>query len=160
MVCAFSGHRPEKLPWGNDEQDPRCTALKQRMAQELRLLCDGGCDHFLCGMARGTDLYYLEQLIKLRAEYPLTIEAVIPCPSQAERWHETHQRNYLRLLGACDKTTVLEERYSEGCMLRRNRYMVEHADVLMTVFDGSLGGTASTVRYAKARGVKLIPLWL
>ena len=28
MVCAFSGHRPQRLPWGNREQDPRCEALK------------------------------------------------------------------------------------------------------------------------------------
>lgn len=55
--------------------------------------------------------------------------------------------------------TVLEERYTDGCMLRRNRYMVEHADILMTVFDGSPGGTAATVRYAKSRGLRLITLW-
>lgn len=45
-------------------------------------------------------------------------------------------------------------------MLRRNRYMVEHADVLVTVFDGSPGGTAATVRYAEARGIRIVPLWL
>lgn len=160
MICAFSGHRPEKLPWGSDETDPRCIALKTRMEQELRKLCCRGCRHFLCGMARGCDLYYLEILAGLRSEYPLTLEAVIPCPSQAERWDETQQKNYLRLLGCCDKTTVLEERYSEGCMLRRNRYMIEHADILMTVYDGSPGGTAAAVRYAKARGVEIHPLWL
>ena len=44
-------------------------------------------------------------------------------------------------------------------MLRRNRYMVEHADLLMTVFDGSPGGTASTVAYARARGVKIVSIW-
>ena len=26
-VC-FSGHRPEKLPWGDNERDERCVALK------------------------------------------------------------------------------------------------------------------------------------
>ena len=39
LTCAFSGHRPEKLPWGEDESDPRCAALKIRLEQELRELC-------------------------------------------------------------------------------------------------------------------------
>ena len=159
QVCAFSWHRPEKLPWGGDESDPRCRALKIQMEKKLRELCAGGCLRYLCGMARGTDLYYLEILARLKEEYPLHIEAVIPCPSQSARWPEAQQRRYLRLLGACDRTTVLEEAYSDGCMLRRNRYMVEHADRLLTVFDGSPGGTAATIRYARSRGLKIIALW-
>ena len=27
-VCAFTGHRPNKLPWRYDETDSRCVALK------------------------------------------------------------------------------------------------------------------------------------
>jgi hypothetical protein len=37
--------------------------------------------------------------------------------------------------------------------------MVDHAEILMTVFDGSPGGTAATVRYAQAKGRKIMPLW-
>lgn len=158
-VCAFSGHRPEKLPWGSDEEDPRCRALKLQMEQALRTLCEGGCHRYLCGMARGTDLYYLEILSRLRQEYPLTIEAVIPCPSQSHRWDPAARRQYLRLLGLCDRMTVLEERYTDGCMLRRNRYMVEHADILMTVFDGSPGGTARHGAICQEPGLRLITLW-
>ena len=51
LTCAFSGHRPEKLPWGEDESDPRCAALKIRLEQELRKLCEAGCLRYLCGMA-------------------------------------------------------------------------------------------------------------
>ena len=159
LTCAFSGHRPEKLPWGEDESDPRCAALKIRLEQELRKLCEAGCLRYLCGMARGTDLYYLEALLKLRAAYPLTVEAVVPCPSQSDSWPREEQLRYLRALGACDRTTVLEEKYSDGCMLRRNRYMVEHANILLTVFDGSPGGTAATVRYARSRGLQIISIW-
>ena len=35
-VCAFSGHRPERLPWGSDESDPRCQALKIQLEEKLR----------------------------------------------------------------------------------------------------------------------------
>ena len=159
LTCAFSGHRPEKLPWREDESDPRCLALKIQMERQLRALCQEGFLRYLCGMARGTDLYYLEALKSLREEYPLTIEAVVPCPSQSSAWPREEQLRYLRGLDVCDRTIVLEERYSDGCMLRRNRYMVEHADILMTVFDGSPGGTAATVRSARSRGLRIVSLW-
>ena len=159
MTCAFSGHRPEKLPWGTDESDPHCVALKIIMERQLRKLCESGVDHFICGMARGTDQYFLELLVKLKKEYGFTVEAAIPCPSQPDSWPREDQKRYYRNLGHCDSVYMAQEAYSEGCMDRRNRYMVEHADILMTVFDGSPGGTASTVAYARARGVKIVPIW-
>lgn len=158
--CAFSGHRPEKLPWGSNELDPRCTALKIKMEQELRRLCETGTDRFLCGMARGTDLMFGELVIKLREAYPITLEGVLPCPGQEKRWPQEEQQRFATLLRKCDKVICLEQAYSEGCMLRRNRYMVDRADVLMTVWDGCYhSGTGSTVAYARQQGIELLPLW-
>ncbi len=159
LTCAFSGHRPEKLPWGRDETDEHCVALKILLEQQLRQLCREGYRHYLCGMARGTDMFYLEALLRLRREFPLTIEAVVPCPSQPDAWPREERVRYLQALDQCDRTTVLEARYSDGCMLRRNRYMVDHADLLLTVFDGSPGGTAATVRYAEKQGLRIVALW-
>ena len=34
-TCCFTGHRPDKLPWGTREEDPRCAALKGRIAAAL-----------------------------------------------------------------------------------------------------------------------------
>ncbi len=34
-TCCFTGHRPNKLPWGEDESDPRCLKLKADIAQAL-----------------------------------------------------------------------------------------------------------------------------
>ena len=30
-ACCFTGHRPGKLPWGLNEEDPRCLELKRRL---------------------------------------------------------------------------------------------------------------------------------
>ena len=35
VTCCFSGHRPARLPWGRNEADPRCLALKARLDQAL-----------------------------------------------------------------------------------------------------------------------------
>ena len=42
MVLAFTGHRPEKLPWGSDESDPRCEALKQQLLEAVRAAAGEG----------------------------------------------------------------------------------------------------------------------
>ena len=35
VSCCFTGHRPGKLPWRYDEGDPRCLALKRRIADAV-----------------------------------------------------------------------------------------------------------------------------
>lgn len=80
-------HRPDKLPWGTDERDPRCTRLKERLGQALERAYQSGCRHFICGMARGADLYFAEAVLALRACFPqVTLEGARPCESQADRW--------------------------------------------------------------------------
>ena len=53
--CAFTGHRPRKFPWGDNETDARCIALKKALAEEIAKLVDAGYTDFLSGMAEGTD---------------------------------------------------------------------------------------------------------
>lgn len=33
--CAFTGHRPKSLPFGFNEADERCIALKQKLRNEI-----------------------------------------------------------------------------------------------------------------------------
>jgi len=155
MICAFTGHRPQRLPWGGNEQDPRCLALKTLLDAAVLQAAERGCDTFLCGMARGCDTYFAETVLA----HGLRLEAVLPCPDQADRWPEADRLRYQELLLRCAAIHVLEAAYSDGCMLRRNRAMVDRADLLITVYDGQGGGTASTIRCARERGVELLPLW-
>ena len=112
-------------------------------------------------MARGCDLYFAEAVLELRdAGAGVKLIAMLPCPSQAARWDARTLERYRQILARCDEVRVLEAAYSPGCMLRRNRAMVDAADVLLTVFDGSEGGTAATIRYAKRRGTEIVPVWL
>ena len=70
MSVCFSGYRPEKLPWGEDESDPRCAALKKRLYDAAESACAQGYRHFICGMARGVDFYACEAVLLLRRDYP------------------------------------------------------------------------------------------
>ena len=157
--CCFTGHRPAKLPWGDNEGDIRCLALKARIRAAVESAMMEGMDHFICGMAEGCDLYFCEIVLELKGRCPhITLEAALPCPTQADRWSEASRARYHALLERCDYETMVSESYSPGCMQRRNRYMVDHASLLIAAHDGVPGGTRNTIAYAIKRGVQVVDL--
>ena len=47
-TCAFTGHRPQSLPFGFDESDKRCTSLKSVMRDQIVALIENeGVTHFI-----------------------------------------------------------------------------------------------------------------
>lgn len=45
-VCAFTGHRPSKLPWRYNETDSRCVALKTVLTEQITALIEAGVTQF------------------------------------------------------------------------------------------------------------------
>ena len=158
-TCCFTGHRPDKLPWGMNEQDSRCATLKRSLERELELLYRRGFRRFISGMAMGCDLYFAEAVLALRQKYPdLTLEGAVPCPTQAQRWPEHLRRRWRDILDRCDLETVVQQNYDRWCMLRRDRYMVDRSAAVLAVFNGTPGGTQYTLNYAmdKKREILLL----
>ena len=159
ISCCFTGHRPGKLPWRYNEKDPRCLSLKRRIADAVETAYEEGCRHFLCGMALGCDLYFCEAVLALRESRPdVTVEAAIPCPTQAERWPEPQRRRWRAVLERCDLETVVQQYYNRFCMFRRDRYMVDRSAAILAVFDGMSGGTQYTLNYAMDKKLEILLL--
>lgn len=154
--CCFSGHRPKKLSFGENEGHPDCVALKRVLKKEIRRLVDCGVDTFYCGMSRGVDIWCAEAVLELNDELPdarLRLVAVIPFKGQADGWGARDKARYARILYRADETVVLQEQYYNGCLLARNRYMVGNSAQLVAVYNGSPGGTRYTIEYARANGL-------
>lgn len=154
-TCCFTGHRPDKLPWGTDSSDLRCAALRKKLCEAVERAYRAGCRHFICGMARGSDLYFCQAVLELRERYPdITVEGAIPCQSQTDSWPAAERELHDRLLDQCDFETMVQHTYDRGCMMRRNRYMVDRASRIIAVYDGiPKGGTANTLAYAMKQGL-------
>ena len=158
-ACAFTGHRIEKLPWGENEDDPRCRKLKGELADAVEAVYRSGVRHFLCGMATGCDMYFCEAVLSLRAEHSdVTLEAAIPWEGQSHGWSEALRRRYDLLVTECDYHTLVCRGYTPACMMRRNRYMVDSASVLIAAYSGRPGGTMNTLLYAMRQGREVVQI--
>jgi uncharacterized phage-like protein YoqJ len=159
ITCCFSGYRPEKLPWGQNEDDDRCLRLKEKLYDIISAVYASGIRHFICGMALGSDMYFCEAVLQFREDHgDVTLEAAMPCEDQASKWTESQRSRYFRLIQQCDKETFVSRKYTPDCMMRRNMYMVDHASVLIAVYDGRFGGTMHTVGYAEMNGLEIIQI--
>mgnify|MGYP001080788368 CR=1 FL=1 len=150
-ACAFTGHRPSKLPWRYNETDSRCVALKMVLTEQITALVDAGFTQFLSGMAEGTDVWSALAVLSLREQNPATkLHCILPCKEQAEKWSVSSQELYRSILGRADSVVYVSRDYHKKCMLDRNRFLVEHAAALLAVYNGEQrGGTAATIRYAQ-----------
>ena len=105
IVCCFTGHRPQSLPFGYDEQDPQCIRMRFLIWNLLnKLISEKGVTHFISGMALGVDQICAEVVLELKARHPeITLECAFPCETQAVRWSESQRERYYRIAEQCDK---------------------------------------------------------
>ncbi len=157
-TCAFTGHRPCKFPWKYDETDSRCVALKEILTEQIRLLAEAGVTDFFSGMAEGTDIFCSEIVLNLRIKNPaLKLRCVLPCEGQADKWSDSARGRYYSILKRADSVDYVSREYYDGCMLDRNRRLVESAGLLLAVYNGvRRSGTGATVNYARKMGREII----
>ena len=151
QTCCFTGHR--KIPSGQEGM------LRAGLERTIRALERQGIIYYGAGGALGFDTLAAQSVIKLRAELPrIKLILVLPCPSQAEGWAEHQKQVYEGIKARADKVVYTSEAYTRGCMLKRNRHLVEHSGTCVCYWTGQSGGTAYTVRSAKLHGLRIINL--
>lgn len=158
-TVAFTGLRSKKLSFGTNESHADCLRLKELILKNVdRLIREKNARHFISGMAMGADQICSQIVIELKKQHNnITLEAAIPCSNQDKLWPQKYKDEYKRLLLLCDECHHVSTRpYFDGCMIQRNNYMVEKADYLISIWDGSTGGTSSTVKSAWQKGIPVI----
>ena len=141
FTCCFTGHRViarEELP-----------ALSQRLESVLRDLIRKGVTTFLAGGAVGFDTLAAETVLRLKEEFPQTVLIlVLPCKGQDENWTQADRARYAALLTRADDILYTAQEYENGCMHKRNRYLVDHSAYCIAYLKYPRGGTLYTVNYA------------
>lgn len=158
-ALSFTGHRPELLPFDENEQSAACIRMKTMIFNEIKHSAANGCATFLNGGARGGDIIFAEQVLLVKAtEYPdIRLVTVVPHEGQANRWSESWRERYFRIHELSAEVITLASRYSRDCYHIRNRCLVDNADKLLALYNGgAAGGTAYTVKYARQKNREII----
>ncbi len=151
-TCCFTGYRPEKLAFLEEENSESYRRLYALLTELIREAVDSGCDYFISGFAKGVDLMAAEIVIGLKREgLAVSLEAALPAMNQTEGWDDFSRGVYYTLLDAADKRVCVDTKMTRYSALRRNEYMVRKADLVIAVFDGKKGGTSHTVRLAEEK---------
>lgn len=151
-VCSFTGYRPSKLPFLTDKKSEKYRLLRELLKAEIIGLAKKNITFFQTGMARGIDLLCGEIVLELRREFDVHLFCAIPCKNQCRGWSGADVEAYNRLLSAASGVTyITSENYRDGCMMKRNRFLVDTSQYILAVYDGQRGGTMSTINYAKKK---------
>ena len=152
-AAAFTGHRFIRY---SDRQ-----RLKTNLVRAITACYQSGVRHFLCGMAVGFDMLAAETLLAVKAEYPdIRLTAVIPFRGQPCKFNPADKGRYQSILGKADNVVCLSETYFDGCFLRRNDYMLNHASHIIAYYNGEpKGGTFYTCRRAERMGLEITNLY-
>ena len=66
---------------------------------------------------------------------------------------KAQSQHHKRFFAAADIVTATGHAYTKSALFRRNLYLVDNADLLLTAYDGQPGGMVMTVAYAQQHGI-------
>lgn len=162
-ICVFFGNRPAKFIFGFNEEHPDCIKLKNAIKTQVCFLVAEGHTHFISGMSRGVDMWAAEAVLEIQKNFPsISLEAALPCITQASRWTEEQRNRYIVLLSKCNKLTYVNYHYFDTCKHERNKYMLDKADTVIAVLNEPLDSKANKASssyatfYAAKKGKRLI----
>ena len=156
---ALTGHRPQALA-GYNLSAPFYTALEEGLLSIARRALERYGKLVLhSGMALGADTVWSKAILRLREEFPEDVYFVaeVPVRTQPDRWIGERDRDLWREhVKTADQVRIYGEVYSVRWLHARNHGMIDAADLLIAVWNGSeTGGTAEAVGYAQKHGTRL-----
>lgn len=150
-TCCFTGHRD--LPMNGQKE------IGAKLEQTIINLIDRGIRFYGAGGARGFDTLAAQSVLKLKTNYPnIKLILVLPCLTQTRGWGAKDIAEYEHIKAQADKVVYTSQEYTEGCMQKRNRHLVNHSSVCVCYLMKNSGGTAYTVDYAEKNRLEIINL--
>lgn len=161
-ACAVTGHRPTRFKWKYNENNNGCKRLKKRMHDQFIALYEKGVRPFLVGGSLGVDQWAGEIILRLKEqpEYSdIELVVVLPFPGHDAQWDTRSRERLAFLIRQSTECITVGKTTGRESYIQRNRYMVDHADCLLAVYDveSNLNSrTIQTVNYAKNKNLNTI----
>lgn len=147
FTCCFTGHRPNKMELGENE-------IKPLLEKAIDNAIADGYVTFITGMARGTDIWAAEIVLKKKkTNKNLHLICALPHPNFESRRSITEEMRFNEIIKNADLIKEINDHYFTGCYQVRNEWMVDRSNLVIAVFNGQKSGTKNTVDYAKQKGI-------
>ena len=135
-ICAIIGCSPMCFPWGFDEEDEGCAALKLILMNRITRLRSEGCTRFAVSMDCGVGLYAAEILHGLKgSDEELETICFVPYEEQATRWTPELRDRYFNALAACTEVVNAAYEKTVGCEFKAYLEAINEADTVIVVYD-------------------------
>ena len=163
MTCTLmvTGHRPPRIggwktpnpteQWVRTNIRAILTAMKAKHPDLIGI----------SGMALGVDQIFAEECIRVGVPFI----AAIPFEGQEQRWPEESQLQFYTIINRAMKVVIVDQipEYSvenpKAKFILRDKWMVDHADRALVVWDGiEAGGAWITKQALDKKGTKYIHL--
>ena len=159
--CCFTGYRPQKFPFRFDSADKAFRVMENKLIDAVFSLPAEGCYTFYSGMAMGFDIVAAEAVLLLREgckTASIKLICALPYIEQAAAFTGDWKKRYEDILSKADEVVLISDQYYKSCYQKRNMFMVDNSDFVITWFDGKPGGTKNTLAYAARKGARIINL--
>lgn len=160
--CAITGHRPTRFRFKYQEDDADCRRLKECLREQFILLYEQGISHFWVGGAEGVDMWSGEVLLQMKETqyyHDVELHLALPGPKHDSKWGKPNRERMTALIEHSSETVMVGTGLTAGDYRKRNQYIVDHANILLAVYDNNRSirsGTGMTVNYARKKGLPII----
>ena len=109
----------------------------------------------ISGMAQGWD----EAVARAALRLGIPFIAAVPSPGYGKKYWPDRLYQFMDLLAAAQRVEMVSDFPGARSMQIRNEWMVDRADLMLALHDGSWGGTFNCIQYARKRRVPVSNCW-
>jgi uncharacterized phage-like protein YoqJ len=180
-IC-FTGHRPNKLGgynWYTTKNIKIMKMLKKEIIELIRYQYENFNERkftFIFGGALGIDQMAFEIIFEIKTNIlntklnlDITLILSMPFEKQSDNWYDLKDKERLQSqIERADQVILVDTlekykfqkvaigEYHPVKMQLRNQYMVDNANTIIGVWDGTQGGTGNCINYARKSKKQII----
>ena len=148
MILAATGHRATKLGTSVAAEDALIALARRHLARLMPT-------QVISGMATGWD----QAVAQAAVDLGIPFIAAVPFEGFGRKHCKETIWRFMGMLAKASQIEIISQVPISSALQRRNEWMVDRADKMLALWDGSWGGTFNCVQYAEKKGVPVENLW-
>ena len=161
IYVSFTGHRPDKIGDYNEEAEIVIEVKKWLKEKIEKIIQTFKEVTFIAGGAQGVDQWAAEIVIEIKKNNKnVYLISAVPYKDFGNSWPLESKERLNKIISQSSKIVYVYNGYRKDIgnygLELRNQYMVNISDIVLAIWNSSLGGTRNCFKYAQKRYKKII----